>query len=290
MAAPSNPLRTRLMSLLRWLGFALVWILTPSTSQNYAPLMVYDFDLGPIPEDNVEQVRSLGFVGLVTRCAVASDVPKLSKYARYVEGLDDFQMLAYVNYSFQNPDSPTVWRDILPTLQRIEAPLWVIIQQASVASDVRDLLMDMADTADSFGVPVVIYPHWDTDIEDAEEAQSLIASIGHPNLYTSLHTCHEIRAGRQGRLPEVVAKHAPATRLVTIAGADVNAYQGPPPAPWDDAIKPLDRGAFDLTPFLRALETYDYSGPIVLHTWGLGNDPGHLDRSMRRYIQYRRGL
>lgn len=264
--------------------------LAPVPAQSFTPLWVYDFDLGPIPEDNVDRVRALGFEGLVTRCSVTADVAKLERYARYVDPLDDFGMMAYVNYDFNNPDSPTVWRAILPWLARLEAPLWVIVKNAGNSAQVDTLLLDMARSSASYGVPVVLYPHWDTDIEDAQQAAERIATIGHANLHTSLHSCHEIRAGNQDDLPAVVSKHVHATRLVTIAGADSNAYSGPPPAPWDDAIRPLDRGAFDLTPFLRALETGGYDGPIVLHTWGLANDPNHLERSLRRYAQYRRRL
>ncbi|MCP5023610.1 MAG: sugar phosphate isomerase/epimerase [bacterium] len=261
-------------------------ITNPMTPQPRRALLVYDFDLGPVPASNVDHVRSLGFDGLVTRCSVASDIPKLTQYANHVASLSRFQMLAYVNYDFNHPDSPTVWRDALPILAALDAPLWVIVKNAASTAEVDDLLLRMARGSAAFGVPMVIYPHWNTNIENAAEAAIRIAQVGHANIHTSLHTCHEIRSGNQYDLRTVVATHVQNTRLVTIAGADSNAYAGPPPHTWSDAIRPLDRGGFDLTPFLHALRKSRYKGPVILHTWGLANDPGHLARSIRTYAKY----
>ncbi len=262
----------------------------PAIPQRCGDLLVYDFDLGPVPASNVDHVRNLGFDGLVTRCGVASDIPKLSSYASHVASLRGFQMLAYVNYDFTNPDSPTVWRDALPILATLDAPLWVIIKNAPSTADVDDLLLRMARESALYGIPLVIYPHWNTNIESAAEAAIRIAQVGHSNIYNSLHTCHEIRSGNQYSLTTVVGSHVQNTRLVTIAGADSNAYAGAPPHTWDDAIRPLDRGGFDLTPFLRALKNAHYDGPVILHTWGLANDQGHLGRSILEYERYRSQL
>ena len=84
----------------------------------------------------------------------------------------------------------------------------------------------------------------------------------------------------------VAAAHAASSRLVTIAGADADAYAGPypgSPVPWDDAIQPLDQGTHDLLPFLGALDAAGYDGPVVLHTFGITNSPGHLRRSLEAY-------
>ncbi len=272
-------------------GLALVvGLINPVASQKLGPLLVYDFDLGPSPVSNVDRVRSLGFDGLVTRCNFASDIPKLTSYASHVSTIDDFQMLAYVNYDFNHPDSPQVWRDALPILAALDAPLWVIVKNAPTMADVDALLLDMAQTSALYGVPMVLYPHWNTNIENADEAAVRIAQVGHSNISNSLHSCHEIRSGNQYSLDSVVASHGQTTSLVTIAGADTNAYAGLPPHLWDDAIRPLDLGGFDLTTFLRALKLDGYAGPIILHTWGLADESGHLPRSLARYLEYRRHL
>jgi len=268
-------------------------LLSPASVQAEVSLMVYDFELGPNPASNVDYVQSLGFRGLVTRCSIPTDVAKLANYANRAATIRPFQILAYVDYDFNNPDSPQVWRDALPILARANAPLWVIVKNAPSTTAIHALLLQMATRSQLLGVRTVIYPHWRTDIENAAEAAAHIAQIGHANLSNSLHTCHEIRSGNQYNMAAVVAAHASTSELVTIAGADDNAYSGPPPPgflPWDDAIKPLDQGRYSLLPFLQALHSAGYDGPVILHTFGIVNDPGHLDRSIRGYADYRAKL
>lgn len=261
--------------------------------QNTVSLMVYDFDLGPVPSDNVDFVKSHGFNGIVTRCARVSELPRLAAYASYVIPDQDFDVFAFVNYDFNHPESPQVWRDALPILKSLDSPLWVIVQNAPTLAEVDALLLTMAQESALLGVPMVLYPHWETDIETAADAAVRMAQVGHPNIRNSLHTCHEIRGGNQYSLGAVVAAHAADTRLVTIAGSDRSAYFGPaPPGPhsWADAIKPLDRGSFDLLPFLGALKNAGYDGPVVLQTWAITGDPGHRERSFDLYGQYIRSL
>lgn len=251
-------------------------------------LFVYDFELPHGPVGNVDHVRALGFDGIVTRVGIPPDVPKLGQYAAHVDTLQGFELLAYVPYDFTNPNSPQVWRDALPILASAGAPLWVIVREAPSDAAVRQLLEVMAAESQAAGVRTVIYPHWNTDIESAAEAAALITTIGHPNLSNSLNTCHEIRVGNQYRLDAVVSQHTHQTSLVTIAGADANAYSGPfiPGIDWSDAIRPLDKGAFSLQPFLQELKDSAYTGPVILHTFGIVGDPGHRKRSLRTYGEY----
>jgi len=251
-------------------------------------LLVYDFNLHKGPVGNVDYVKSLGFEGLVTSVQVPADLTKLSQYAGHVQTIPGFDLLAFVNYDFTNPASSQVWRDALPILASVEAPLWVILKGAPSSSAVAQLLAQMATESQAAGVQTVIYPHWGTDIESAAEASSLISAIGHPNLKNSLHTCHEIRAGNQYTLDAVVSKHAQVSALVTIAGAEADAYAGPfnPLIDWSDAIMPLDKGHFSLLPFLQELHDSGYHGPVILHTFGITHDPGHLQASLSKYAEY----
>ena len=86
--------------------------------QGQPSLWVYDFNLGMGPVGNVEHVESLGFDGIVTRVGVPADLVKLRAYARHVDTIADFDLLAFVNYDFDNPSSPQVWRDALPILAK----------------------------------------------------------------------------------------------------------------------------------------------------------------------------
>ncbi len=278
-----------LESALRLLAILVCLQTLPAISRAEVSLMVYDFNLGPNPSRNVDYAKSLGFDGIVTGISTQGDLSTLQDYTQSVVSLDDFDLFAFIYFDFDNPRSPGIWRAALPILALTEAPLWVIVKNAPSPTATVDLLQEMARWTRYYGIQTVIYPHWNTSIETAEDAAALMALVAHPNLKSSLHTCHEIRGGNQYDLPTVVAAHASDSALVTIAGADNRAYHGPPPAgghSWSDAIKPLDEGEFSLLPFLQALKDASYDGPVILHTFGITNNPGHLQRSLLRYAQY----
>lgn len=251
------------------------------------PLLAYDFNLAGSPAANADHLKSLGFSGVVTRVRFHQDVDKLAAYVVHTK-TDPFRVLAFVPYNFNDPSSSDVWIEALPLLARADAPLWVIVRNAPSTNAVEQILLQMANESQSYGIPTVIYPHWDTNIDTAEEASALINTIGHPNLFNSLHSCHEIRAGNQYQLRGVVSSFVQESALVTIAGAEEQAYAGPfvSGIGWADAIMPLDEGDFSLDHFLRALHEACYQGPVILHTFGIQNNPGHLQRSIHRYEEY----
>lgn len=256
------------------------------------PLLVYDFNLGMQPAQNVVHLNMLGFSGVVTTVRTDQDLDNLVAYTSHASNFNGFRVLAYVVYDFSDPSHSDVWINALPVLELADAPLWVIVRNAPSDSAVRELLLQMAQQSQAHGIRTVIYPHWHTNIETAAEASALIDAIGHPNLWNSLHTCHEIRGGNQYDLIGVATDYTHESALVTIAGAEENAYAGPyiPGITWADAIMPLDEGDFSLLPFLQALHDAGYDGPVILHTFGIENNPGHLWRSIREYDKYRENI
>ncbi|HOX52213.1 MAG TPA: hypothetical protein PKY05_12040 [Fibrobacteria bacterium] len=104
---------------------------------------------------------------------------------------------------------------------------------------------------------------------------------------TSIHLCHELKAGNADRLDAIVAKSAPFLALASVSGADEpSAFT--PRWGWDRLIKPLDAGGYDPRPFLRALARNGFEGPVQLHTYGLKSPVApdydrHIERSMGRW-------
>ena len=119
-------------------------------------LLVYDFNLQLGPVGNVDYAKSLGFEGLVTSVQVPADLTKLSQYAGYVQTIPGFDLLAFVNYDFTNPATSQVWRDALPILASVEAPLWVILKGAPSTSAMTQLLAQMPTESQAAGVQTVI--------------------------------------------------------------------------------------------------------------------------------------
>jgi hypothetical protein len=68
---------------------------------------------------------------------------------------------------------------------------------------------------------------------------------------------------------EAIAEVAPYISLASISGANTIMDENTIPGYWDDAIKPLYKGDYDTSLFLKYLVQNGYKGPIALHTFGL---------------------
>jgi sugar phosphate isomerase/epimerase len=146
---------------------------------------------------------------------------------------------------------------------------------------VRDI-SDIAAAADGGkGVTVVLYPHAGHLMPSAESALEVIQAVGRDNLKLSLHLSHELKAGNQNRLAEVIARTAPYAALASINGADIQREERQ--EDYSHSIRPLGEGDLDVeTLFLRPLLESGYTGPIVLHThW----TPGPADERLRASIE-----
>lgn len=132
-------------------------------------------------------------------------------------------------------------------------------------------------------VQLVLYPHMGCVYETAEEGVTVLKELrqlGYPEVKTSIHLCHELKAGNGARIAEVVAHVAPYLALASVSGGDSDTRSK---GGWESAIKPLGEGSYDPLPFINALKSSGYTGPIELHTYALP-DPrkdNHIARSLR---------
>ena len=106
--------------------------------------------------------------------------------------------------------------------------------------------------------------------------------MNRPKVKLSLHLCHELKKGNAARLDAVIAQVAPQLALVSINGVDTSvpfSNKG-----WDSLILPLDKGDYDVRPFLASLTRQGYTGPILLHNFGFKTPAEeYLSASMKRW-------
>ncbi len=141
-------------------------------------------------------------------------------------------------------------------------------------------LQTICDHAQARGVEVVFYPHFGQYCDNVEDSLRLIKLANRPNLFTSVHLCHELKKQNQSRLDEVIQHAAPMLKLASVNGA-FNDGAGNKIPGWSRVICPLDEGDFDAKLFLRPLRKFGYTGPILLHTAGVAAKPeDHYPRSM----------
>lgn len=176
-----------------------------------------------------------------------------------------------------------LWKKTLNALPK-SASLWVIILEPNATEQkVIALLKEMTAEAEKLGKDIVLYPHDNTFIESAEESLTYIEALNTNNLYTTLHLCHEMRAGNGNRLLDVAIKTAPYVKFASISGTDVTMRENDK-ADWSDAIQPLDKGDFEVEKFVSVLQKIGFKGKTILHTFGIEEEPkDHLSRSMLKW-------
>jgi sugar phosphate isomerase/epimerase len=155
---------------------------------------------------------------------------------------------------------------------------------AAVTAELADLA---ARANGGQGVTIALYPHAGQPAPDVETALAVMQTAARPNVKLSMHLCHELRAGHQDRLAEVIALVAPHLALVSVNGADVEREPTPPRGDWHHTIRPLYKGDYDVESlYLRPLVEAGYTGPVILHTFQLQEPPEeHYAGSLARWRQ-----
>ncbi|MBZ4371424.1 sugar phosphate isomerase/epimerase [Corallococcus sp. AS-1-6] len=256
-----------------------------------APLGAFNFTLESRPvAAQVELLDSLGYSGVTLFWPGREAFDSHARQPAVVAGRVRLPAV-FFSLPFDTAWDRQELDGMLAALAPTRTALWLILSgppdaKASMVASVRDVV----DLATAQGVDVVLYPHDGAAIENVEESLALMAAVDRPRLKTSLHLCHELRAGNRDRLEAIITTAAPQLALVSIHGA---AREFDPDAStWSDVIQPLDRGDFDVgTGYLLPLRRAGYEGPVLLHTFGLQDPPeDHLRRSMGRWRELSRSV
>ena len=259
------------------------------------PLGCFNFDFERLGKTEAEQIRVLREIGYSGMVMNLSSPKLLGDFDKYEAAFRNTPFKFYAGYyvlSVKDDNAATYayLNQVLPRLQRVGGSLWLITQKTPAdRAHVLEAIRTIADQAKASHVELVLYPHDNNLIESAEAALSYIQELHHDNIFVSLHLCHEIRAGNADRLVEVAQKIKPYLRLATINGADREFVEGT--KDWSQTIQPLGKGNYDSANLLRALAAVNYSGPVILHTFGLQKAPvDHHQESFKRYQEMLKAL
>ena len=242
--------------------------------------------------EQIARCQSRGFTGLGFS---NFDLPTLQAFAANTEVTSGhFKIYNAFWFPFFNVTLDTVALDNLDKklaeLAKLNAALWLAMdsanrKEATLATGAQRI-KTIAEHCRARGVQLVLYPHGGALYDDAEAALAMRNRVGLPEVKISIHLCHEIMAGNGARIAAVVAAVKDDIVLASVSGSSIAVY---PDDNWAHQIQPLDRGDYDIRPYLQALAAAGYTGPIELQTFNLG-DPGatptatdHLTRSMRKW-------
>lgn len=245
------------------------------------------------PADQVAYCRKIGFSGLGIS-AMTQDLlhgfailPEVKSHA--------FRIPSVLWWSPVNEKVDTVWLDtLLKDAHAMNTAIWMVaIGKKSDPNALHNAIEKyeiVARHCDAAGVRLVLYPHYGSIIETVEESLPVLDSLrrrGQNNVKTSIHLCHELKFGNGRRIGEIVNKSAPYLAFATVSGASGNVLSFRMGG-WENVIQPLDKGDFDIRPFLQALAQNGFQGTIELHTYGLSSPADakydqHLERSLKTW-------
>ena len=261
-------------------------VAAPAQSNDANPLGTFSFDfkrLGKTPAEQVSALKKIGFSGATL--TFNDDFKAFSKEVK----TGDFEIYAAhkaIQIGKKTKFNSQQISRLVDQVKSVNADFWFIIREkkgdkASTAL-VLETINKVADICAKKGVRCVLYPHDNTLMESAEEAIDLVKKSGRDDLFISFHLCHEIRAGNGNRLEEVAKKVKPYLRLASISGANVKYADNS--QDWSKTIQPLDKGSYDTSKFIKALQSIDYKGPVILHTFALDKvKADHHQRSFKKY-------
>ena len=263
----------------------LLSVITVSCSQDREsatddfPLGSFNFDfarLGADEASRIKELESIGYGGMTLRVNSEKQLQELERYQAAI-GDGPFKVYAgFITIFFDKDlDVQNAHLDkVIEGLKKSDAKLWVILRvkggKKVEREEIVNFLRPLAERTKAAGVELVIYPHWSGDnplnvslFETAEDALPYLKEVQNGNVYLSLHLSHELLAGNGDRLDEIAAKIKPWLRLPSINGAYTDSVN------FDRGIVPLTEGDYDASKLLKALNSVDYKGPVVLHTWNL---------------------
>lgn len=217
----------------------------------------------------------------------------VSGLAEMLEELDKHGLKAYPVYFGVYIDSDRdKYSPILPEAIKLlkgrDTAIWLYVSSSTykVSSPQGDrraveIIRDVAEMAEQSGVRVALYPHHKSWLERVEDAMRLAKKVNRKNVGVTFNLCHWLRVGEEENMRQVLESAMPYLFVVTINGADRGGKN------WNELIKPLDSGTFDVYKFLKTLKELGYTGPIGLQGFGVKGDAyQNLKRSMEAWRSF----
>jgi sugar phosphate isomerase/epimerase len=185
-------------------------------------------------------------------------------------GLNVFSIYEWISLE----DAEPIPAERLSQLKHLEGTgtiLWLTVTGKSSEKDAVNRFRKVADIAAEYGVKVAIYPHDNTYVATGEHALNIARAVDHTNFGVSINVCHELKAGNEDSLIQLIHSTAKRLFIVSISGAD-RLTEPHQEKNWDRLIQPLGQGNFNMVPFLSKLRECGYEGPVGLQCYQIRGD------------------
>ncbi len=226
------------------------------------------------PEQQAAALKELGYDGIsynyTTPEALAAWIRAFDAQKLNIYGL-------YVPSAIGKPDHfPKGLEDAIRMLKGRGTVIWLNMSnvrktKGDMDEEAVEVIRQVAGWSQASGLRVALYGHKDLYIETGEDGLRLADKVNRKNVGCSVNLCHELMVGNGDRLLEILKSCARRMFLVSINGAD---QDGKP----EGFILTLDKGTYDVLPFLRQLKAVGYRGPVGLQCY---NIPGDINENLK---------
>jgi sugar phosphate isomerase/epimerase len=225
------------------------------------------------PEEQAKTLKELGYDG-IGYTGIGNLTERLNAFNS--EGLQVFSLYLACHPDKEVPYPPQL-KEAIKQIEGTGTMIWLTVFGETNDEDAARVIQEIADVAEPHGVRIAIYPHYGIYIATARDAVRLVKKVDRANVGVSINLCHELRSGNADQLEVIVKEAAPYLFLASINGAD---RQGK----WDQLIRTLDQGEFDVSLFLKQLNDAGYRGPIGLQSYNIkGDQLANLETSMQAW-------
>ena len=270
------------MKLMTAIAMATALLMAGSSVSGGLSLSVFDNGLADIPsfEDQARLLKDLGYDGICTRPGDHT-AELLAAFDEHRVGV----LQTYITLSAKDAGIPAHVEKHFELLAGRGTIIWLMLLDPDASDgEAVAIIRKVCDAAAAHGLSVVLYPHHGCRTSTALECDRLRRLADRPGLGVSFNLCHFLRQNEDELLEETVRSIAPHLRLVQVSGAN---HVPPDKATWDDLIKPLGEGDFDVGRLFRVLDEIGYTGPVNLQCYRIPPPAQkHLATSMKTWRAY----
>ena len=255
---------------------------------------LYTYSFGGLenmePADVMGLLDESGYAGITVESRGEEALERLDQFYELSEStglqvVSGFMAHRFDKYGFSDKDH----RAAIDHLAPHGGTLWVWARDGDQDGTVTDEKVEaffrgILAYAESKGVKIVLYPHYNTYFPTTLDALRLVEKIDSPSLGIAINLCHELMSDNGSNLKKTFARAKDRLEAVILSGALIELDRTSVRSMNASTILSLDESVYDLRPFMRLIKESGFDGPVGMINFKPETEPAdYLSRSMKEW-------
>lgn len=255
-----------------------------SAEDTFQPRSLYPYSFGDLDKVSVDDAVALvtkhGYSGITANARGEKSLKRLSQYIAKSEELgDSFKVYSvhlahrFDQYGF-DVSNHFAAIDIISGKKvdgkQMQLWVWFRDRDGTVSEEqLEEVIRKVLTYAESKDVQLVLYPHENNMMLDADDAFAMAERINHPNLGIAYNLTHELNENHDDQIEEIYERVKSRVVAMTVSGVT-------------DEVKfgDLGKSTYDHRRYMRMIKNSDFKGPIGYINFQLTNPPDYLKRGI----------